>query len=81
MSMSVEIQRRLHEVLKRYGNKKNFSVRVIIHPTILARLKNEDASILMELESDYGKNLTFRADEHIHHEEFRLIDPETNTEY
>jgi ribonuclease G len=81
MSMSVEIQRRLHEVLRRYGSKKNFSVRVIIHPTILARLKNEDASILIELEKKYGQSLTFRADENIHHEEFRIIDPETNAEY
>lgn len=81
LTMSVEIQRRLNEILKRYRSSKTLSVRVIIHPAVLARLKNEDAFILMELEEKYGKNLSFRADEHIHQEEFRLIDPETNVEY
>jgi ribonuclease G len=81
MTMSVEIQRRLSELLKRRKSTKNFSVRVIINPEILARLKNEDADILMELEEKYGKNLTFRADPHIHHEEFRLADPETGVDY
>ena len=81
LTMSVEIQRRLNEILKRYRSNKTLAVRVIIHPAVLARLKNEDAFILMELEEKYGKNLSFRAEEHIHQEEFRLIDPETNVEY
>jgi ribonuclease G len=81
MSMSVEIQRRLLEILRKYSRKEGLSVRVIMHPTILARLKNEDADILMELESKYGKNLTFRADPAVHLEEFKLVDPETSAEY
>lgn len=81
MSMSVEIQRRLLEVLKRSSSKEGLSVRIIMHPTILARLKNEDAGILMELESKYGQNLSFRADPSVHLEEFKLVDPETNVEY
>jgi len=81
ISMSVEIQRRLHEVLKRYKREKGLSIRVIMHPSILARLKNEDAGLLNELESKYGKDLTFRADPAIHIEQFKLVDPETNNEY
>jgi len=79
LSMSVEIQRRLHEVLRR-ANQENISVRVIMHPTILARLKNEDAGILLELEQKHGKNLSFRADPDIHLEEFKLVDPATGAE-
>ena len=75
--MSVEIQRRLKEVLrKRTGRKKN-GIRVIMNPTILARLKNDDAEQLQELENQYGKDLQFRADPTIHIEEFKLVDPET----
>lgn len=82
ISMSVEIQRRLNAVLKRNSVKPNLSVRVIMHPDVLARLKNEDAGLLEELESKYdGKNLSFRADSTLHHEDFRLVDPETNVEY
>ena len=77
ISMSVEIQRRLKEVLrKRTGRKKN-GIRVIMNPTILARLKNDDAEQLQELENQYGKDLQFRADPTIHIEEFKLVDPET----
>jgi len=81
MSMSVEIQRRLNEVLRRRNAKTGISVRVIMHPDILARLKNEDADLLQELESKYGKNLSFRAESVLHHEEFKLVDPDTNVEY
>ncbi len=76
ISMSVEIQRRLKEVLrKRTGKKKNSGIRVIMNPTILARLKNDDAELLKELEDKYGKDLQFRADPTIHIEEFKLVDP------
>lgn len=81
ISMSVEIQRRLQEILKRHKNRENLAVRVIIHPEVLNRLKNEDANLFVELEQKYGKSLTFRADPAIHHEEFLLVDPSNNTEY
>ncbi len=78
ISMSVEIQRRLKELLrKRTGKKKNSGIRVIMNPSILARLKNDDAELLKELENKYGKDLQFRADPTIHIEEFKLVDPET----
>lgn len=77
ISMSVEIQRALKELLKRKRRTKKFAVRVIIHPTVMARLKNSDADLLRELESEYGKDLQFRADPTIHIEDYRLVDPET----
>lgn len=81
MSMSVEIQRKLQEVLRLYKHEKGFSVRVIMHPAVLARMKNEDAHLLSELEKKYGKQLSFRGDPSIHLQEFRLIDPETGVGY
>jgi ribonuclease G len=82
ISMSVEIQRRLNAVLKRHNSKENLSIRVIMHPDVLARLKNEDAGLLDELEVKYsGKNLSFRAESTLHHEDFRLVNPENNVEY
>ena len=77
ISMSVEIQRSLKEFLKQRRRRGKNGVRVIMHPTILARLKNEDAGILRELEEEYGKDLQFRADPTIHIENFKLVDPET----
>lgn len=81
LSMSVEIQRRLQEILRRHKDRHDFAVRVIMHPEVLSRLKNEDAGLFAELEDKYGKSLTFRADPNIHHESFQLVDPTNNTEY
>ncbi|MDD3118892.1 MAG: ribonuclease E/G [Victivallales bacterium] len=82
MSVSVEIQRRLQEILKsHHQNKKDLEIRITMHPEVLARLKNEDANILLELENKYGKSLSFRADSNMHYEEFRCIDPVTNVEF
>ncbi len=79
-SMSVEIQRRLNQVLRANLRDRSLQVRVIVHPEVMARLKNLDANLLNELEGQYGKDLSFRADPSLHHEEFKLIDLETNTE-
>ncbi len=78
LTMSVEIQRRLNTVLRSNRGKE---IRVIMHPEILARLKNQDASLMKELEGRYGRNLSFRADDTIHHEEFKLVNPENGKEY
>ncbi|MBN1864714.1 MAG: Rne/Rng family ribonuclease [Victivallales bacterium] len=82
MSMSVLIQRRLKEILCRYRNDKNLSVRVIMHPAILARLKNEDSKLITELEQQFGQQqqMTFRADPSLHHQTFRIVDSETGAE-
>ena len=77
--MSVEIQRRLKELLKRKA--RGMAVRVIMHPTILERLKNDDAELLKDMEERYGKELSFRADPTMHMEQFKLVNPETNQEY
>lgn len=79
LTMSVEIQRKLNEILKdrRY---RGTQVRVIMHPEVLARLKNEDAKLLQELENESRHELSFRADPMLHYEEFRFVDPETGTE-
>ena len=81
ISMSVEIQRRLKEILKRKQREKGLQIRVIMHPTVLARLKNDDAELLKELEAQYGQALSFRADPTIHIEQFKLVDPQTGEEY
>jgi len=79
VTMSVEIQRRLNSVLRdrRY---KDVPVRVIMHPEVLTRLRNEDAKLLTDIEQKYNHTLSFRADPQLHYEEFRLVDPDTGAE-
>ncbi len=78
-SMSVEIQRRLSTVLRdrRY---RDVSIRVIMHPDVLTRLRNRDAQLLRDLEVKHKNELSFRADPLLHYEEFKLVDPATNVE-
>jgi len=78
ISMSVLIQRKLQETMRR--QRKHTQVKVIVHPQILERLKNEDAKILREMEKEYGGELTFRADENLHMEDFKLIDQTSGQE-
>ncbi len=76
-SVSVEIQRRLQSLLR--GRKKR-QIRVMVHPRILERLKNEDADLLHDMENEFGGELSFRADPDLHIEEFHLIDVASGSE-
>jgi ribonuclease G len=77
-TMSVEIQRRLLEILQRF--RRTVQLRVTVHPTILERLKNEDAALLADLEAQFGGELSFRGDPALHMEEFRITNVETGGE-
>ncbi len=76
LTMSAEIQRALSSILKD-KKYKGVAVRVIMHPEVLARLRNEDEKLLDDLERKYQHDLSFRADPMLHYEEFKLVDPET----
>lgn len=81
-SMSVEIQRRITEVLRKRGENHNgeFSLRVIVHPDVLERLRTRDEEILLDLEQRLSGKLSFRSDASLHKEEFKLINPATGEE-
>jgi len=52
----------------------------MVHPSILERLKNEDAALLSGLEAQFGGELTFRGDPALHMEEFRILNNDTSAE-
>lgn len=83
-TMSVEIQRRLISVIRhiraRDGVDKEISLRVLLHPTNLDRLRNEDEDLLLGIEQSYGARLSFRADPIYHIENFKIIDVESGQE-
>jgi ribonuclease G len=79
LTMSAEIQRSLAAVM-RNRRYHDVPVRVVMHPDILARLRNQDSALLDELEEKYHNALSFRGDSTLHYEEFRIIDPLNGTE-
>ncbi|MBV8329901.1 MAG: Rne/Rng family ribonuclease [Verrucomicrobia bacterium] len=78
MTMSVEIQRALHTVLRK--NPDVHDVRVIVNPEVLNRLKSEDEELLVDIERKYAGRLTFRTDPTFHHEKFVILDGTNNHE-
>src|SRR5207302_7934167 len=54
LTMSVEIQRKLGEILKkRSRDESDFQLRIVVNPIILERLRTEDESIIKDLEKRY----------------------------
>jgi ribonuclease G len=84
-TMSVEIQRRLTNVIRRLkantgGEEEEMWLRVFCHPHALERLRHEDERMLLEFEETYGVKLSFRADPAYHVENFKILDARTGQE-
>ncbi|MEK7684509.1 MAG: Rne/Rng family ribonuclease [Verrucomicrobiota bacterium] len=81
ITMSVEIQRKLSEILKkRQRDESDFQLRIVVNPTVLERLRTEDEKLLIELEKRYFGKLSFRADPGFHAEQFKIVNVTTNEE-
>ena len=79
LTMSVEIQRKLQEILrKRSRDESDFQLRIVVNPTVLERLRTEDEKLLIELEKRYFGKLSFRADPGMHAEQFKIVNVSTN---
>ena len=54
LTMSVEIQRKLSEILKkRSRDESDFQLRIVVHPSVLERLRTEDEKHIQEMEKRY----------------------------
>ena len=75
-SMSVEIQRRLNEIMAR---KKNILRLVVcVHPKVMERLRSDDRKLMDTMAEEFGRQITFRPDNTLHVEEFKILDQENN---
>ena len=77
LSMSVRIQRRILEVIKKKQNQGDFPLRIAVNPMIMERLRKEDEQVLIDLEKKCGTHLTFVSDVNLHVEGFRITHGET----
>ncbi len=81
LTMSVEIQRKLGEILKRrQRDESDFQLRIVVNPTVLERLRTEDERLLIAMEKQYFGKLSFRADPSFHAEQFKIVNVTTNEE-
>src|SRR5580658_7949275 len=81
LTMSVEIQRKLNEILKkRPRDDSDFQLRIAVHPTVLERLRTEDEKLIIEMEKRYFGKLSFRPEPTFHAEQFKIVNVATNEE-
>jgi len=73
MTMSVEIQRQIYACIQKYRDTIGDMV-IVVNSEVLSRFKNEDASLLMELERQHSGRLIFRGDHNQHRESFAIYD-------
>jgi ribonuclease G len=78
LSMSVEIQRRLAQVMRSHKKQAEHGLRITVNPAILDRLRTEDEEMLVDLEKKYGVHMAFVSDPNTHIEHFRIATPDTN---
>jgi ribonuclease G len=71
LSMSVEIQRRVSECMRKDRNGTH-SMRITVNPQVLDRLRTEDEQALIDMEREFQGHLTFVSDGHFHIEEFSI---------
>lgn len=79
MTMSVELQRALHSVMKKHQEDVH-EIKVIVHPELLARLRESDEDILIDIERRYAGRLSFRSDPTYHQENFTITNALTGDE-
>jgi len=78
LSMSVEVQRQIAAVMRRQGGRKGaLKLQIVVHPTVLERLRTEDEEILVNLQEKFAGDLSFRADSNRHVEEFAIRNAES----
>jgi ribonuclease G len=79
ITMSVEIQRKLNEILKkRPRDESDFQLRIGVHPTVLERLRTEDEKLIIDMEKRYFGKLSFRPEPSFHAEQFKIVNVATN---
>jgi ribonuclease G len=79
LSMSVEIQRRIGEVMRRQKATANtpLPVKITVNPAVLDRLRSEDEELLVNLEKKHHGHLTFVANPGMHVEEYSIARAES----
>lgn len=82
LSLSVTIQRQIRGVMKKCkGEGHEPDLQVLVAPSVLDRLRNEDEAVLVDLQEHYKGRLSFRSEPMRHPETFEIRDGDGNLQY
>ena len=80
LSMSVEIQRRLGQVMRSHKKGDPINLRITINPSVLERLRSEDEDMLVDLEHKFSAQFAFVSDHNMHVEHYRIVHADSGEE-
>jgi len=80
LNMSVEIQRRISEIMRKSNKKQGLDLRIIVNPTILDRLREEDEELLLKMQKKFNGRMSFVAEPHKHVEVISIVNAATGEE-
>lgn len=81
LTMSVEVQRAIGEVLRRNRTgKEELPIKITVNPVVMERFRKEDEAELVELESKFQGHLTFVSNPNLHVEDFVIANASTGDE-
>ena len=73
LTMSIQIQRHVAALLHgRKSGDESMRLQIVVHPSVLERLRNEDEQVLMALQQKGVGELSFRSDPVRHVEDFTI---------
>jgi ribonuclease G len=74
LGMSVDIQRQIAAILRSRREEAARKLQIVVHPTVLERLRREDEQVLVDLQESAEGLLTFKSDPTKHMEFFSILD-------
>ena len=75
LAISVDIQRQIAAVMRRFqGDPGETELQVLVSPSVMERLRNEDEQMLVEMQKRYSGKLTFKSEVARHPESFAILD-------
>jgi ribonuclease G len=78
LGMSVDIQRQILAIMRRRQKDSGVvELQIVVHPTVLERLRREDEEFLMDLQKRFEGRLTFKSDPAKHVEYFSINNAQT----
>jgi len=78
MSMSVDVQRQTAAVMRKLqAEKRPINLQIVVHPTVLDRMRREDEKFLVDMEARYHGALSFKSDANRHVESYIVKDAES----
>jgi ribonuclease G len=78
LALSVDIQRQIAALMRKcHAEKREVDLQVLVAPSVLERLRSEDETFLMQLQSQYARKLSFKSEPYRHPEAFQILDAAT----